>query len=250
MEMRVLLLGGTTEATALANMLHKAGVDAIFSYAGRTLNPLAQSLPTRKGGFGGSAGLAHYIVDHGITHVIDATHPFAAGMSHNVVTMFRKFKIPILRVERPAWKPQKGDNWTMVPDMEGLPGALPDTPARVFLAIGKQRLDLFAAKPQHHYLLRLVDAPEGDLPLPDAEVVVARPPFTVAAETALMADHRITHLVCKNGGGRGAEAKLVAARHLGIRVIMADRPVLPKADIAATAEEAMAWLAHSADRGV
>ncbi len=248
--MRVLLLGGTTEATALADMLHKAGVNAIFSYAGRTLNPLAQSVPTRKGGFGGVEGLTQFLRGENITHLVDATHPFAAGMSHNAANAAIGVGTPLLRLERPAWVPADEDNWTMVPDMEGLPAALPDAPARVFLAIGKQRLDLFAAKPQHHYLLRLVDAPEGDLPLPDAEVVVARPPFTVEAETALMADHRITHLVCKNGGGTGSVAKLAAARTLGIPVIMAQRPGLPAAKTVTTAAEAMAWLGHSADRGV
>ncbi len=248
--MRVLILGGTTEASALARALADAGINAVFSYAGRTGAPLAQPLPMRVGGFGGAVGLRQYLADAAITHLIDATHPFAARMSCNASAACAEAGVPLLRLQRPAWVAGPRDNWTLVPDMEHLPRALPDTPAKVFLAIGKQRLDLFSVKPQHHYLLRLVDPPKGALPLPNAVVVVARPPFSVEAEMALLRTHGITHLVCKNGGGQGAEAKLVAARDLGIPVIMADRPALPRAQTVATAAEAMAWLDHIADRGV
>ncbi|WP_413855786.1 precorrin-6A/cobalt-precorrin-6A reductase, partial [Albidovulum sp.] len=78
---RVLLLGGTTEASQLARALASAGIDAVFSYAGRTEAPVAQPVPTRVGGFGGVAGLVRYLRDEGVTHVVDATHPFAARMS-------------------------------------------------------------------------------------------------------------------------------------------------------------------------
>ena len=43
----------------------------------------------------------------------------------------------------------------------------PTRRARVFLAIGRQHIAPFAAKPQHAYTLRFVDAPDGALPLPE-----------------------------------------------------------------------------------
>lgn len=248
--MRVLLLGGTTEASRLARSVAEARIDAVFSYAGRTNAPMAQPLPMRVGGFGGVEGLVAFLNADGITHVVDATHPFAAGMSHNAVAACAQASVALLRLERASWVPQAGDNWTLLPRLEDIPNALPDTPARVFLAIGKQQIGLFAAKPQHHYLVRLVDVPQGALPLADAEVLVARPPFTVEAETALMQRHRITHLVCKNGGGAGAEAKLIAARALGVPVLMAQRPALPMAQTVSSLAVAMNWLSHVADRGV
>ncbi|MEC9199768.1 MAG: precorrin-6A/cobalt-precorrin-6A reductase, partial [Pseudomonadota bacterium] len=75
---RILLLGGTTEAMKLAATLADYQVDAVFSYAGRTNSPVEPPLPTRVGGFGGVDGLRQYLRDEGITHVVDATHPFAA----------------------------------------------------------------------------------------------------------------------------------------------------------------------------
>ncbi len=248
--MRVLLLGGTTEAGQMAHALANAGIDAVYSYAGRTNAPVSQPLPTRVGGFGGVTGLIAYLGGKKITHVIDATHPFAAGMSTNAFAACRGSALPMIRLEREPWVACNGDHWRMVPRIEDIPAALPDAPARIFLAIGKQQIGFFTAKPQHHYILRLVDAPDAPLPLPKTTVLLARGPFTIEGDTALMRDHAVTHVVAKNAGGTGARAKLDAARALGLPVIMTDRPVLPGDNIAQDVAEVMTWLHHKADRGV
>lgn len=248
---RILLLGGTTEASRLARALCDAGLEAVFSYAGRTDAPVAQPLPVRVGGFGGAEGLAAYLRGEGISHVVDATHPFAAQMSRNAIAACKETGIPLIALERPAWTPGPGDDWHAVADIPSAVAALPQAPARVFLAIGKQTLAPFAAKPQHHYLLRLVDPPEMPLPLPQTSVVIARGPFDAAGDTALMRAHGITHIVAKNAGGAGAEAKLAAARALRLPVILIDRPALPPRNRAATVEEVMRWLSHArTERGV
>lgn len=241
MSPHILLLGGTSEASLLARLLAESGIKATFSYAGRTEAPIAQPLPTRIGGFGGVEGLARYLTSQRISHVIDATHPFAAQMSLNAIAACAQTGTPLLALERPAWTPERGDQWTRVATIADAVGALPNASARVFLAIGKQHLTPFAAKPQHHYLLRLVDAP-GLLPLPDAHAIIAKGPFTVGGDSALLADHRISHIVAKNSGGSGAQAKLLAARALGVPVILIDRPKLPARQIAASPEAALAWI--------
>ena len=228
----------------------EVGIDAIFSYAGRTDAPVAQPLPMRIGGFGGVDGLVAWIKSEAITHIVDATHPFAARMSQNVLIASKIAGVPLLVLERPAWVAEPGDDWQHVPDTEAAVRALPDRPTRVFLAIGKQTLSLFASKPQHNYLLRLVDAPEGPLPLPDAEAVIARGPFTEADDLKLLTDHRIEVIIAKNAGGSGAEAKLKAARLLQIPVILIDRPVLPPRDVVGTVTEVMDWISHPARLGV
>lgn len=225
-------------------------MDAVFSYAGRTGAPVAQPLPTRIGGFGGVAGLVAYLRSDGITRVIDATHPFAAQMSRNAVAAAREAGVPLLALERAAWVAGAGDDWRGVVDTDAAVAALPEDPARVFLAIGKQTLAPFAAKPQHHYLLRLVDPPDAPLPLPDAEAVIARGPFTDEDDLRLLIDHRIGWIVAKNAGGAGAEAKLRAARRLGLPVVMIARPALPDREVVATVDGVMRWLLHPARLGV
>lgn len=244
--MRVLLLGGTTEAGALARALAAAGSDAVYSYAGRTRAPVAQPLPLRIGGFGGAEGLAEYLRDHAITHVIDATHPFAARISANAVAACAATGLPLLALERPGWTEGPGDDWTRVPDLAAAARALPRDPANVFLAIGRQTLDVFAGLP-HRWLLRFVDA--EPVPLPGAVRVVDRGPYAVAGDMALMRAHGIRIVVAKDAGGAGARAKLDAARALRLPVILIDRPAIPARPVAATVDEALAWL-HRADRGV
>jgi precorrin-6A/cobalt-precorrin-6A reductase len=246
---RVLLLGGTTEANQIAHALAGAGVDAVFSYAGRTAQPLAQPLPTRVGGFGGATGLADYLNAGRFTHVIDATHPFAAQMSRHAVLACAVTGTPYIAFERAPWCAGPGDDWRNVSDIDAAVAALPQAPERVFLAIGRQNIAAFATRPKHFYLLRLVDAPAAVLPVRDAAVVLARGPFTCDGDLALLRAHRITLVVAKNAGGEGARAKLDAARILRVPVIMIARPQLPERRLAHSVDDVMRWLLHPARLG-
>lgn len=246
---RLLLLGGTTEANALAEALAARGVPAVYSYAGRVDAPRGRPIPVRVGGFGGVAGLRAYLRDEGIAAVVDATHPFAARMSANAHAACAAEGVPLLAFERPAWAAGPGDRWIHVSDIPAAAAALPREPVTVFLAIGKQGLAPFAARPEHRYLLRLVDPVEAP-PIPGAAVVVARGPFTLAGDLALLREHRVGLVVAKNSGGAGAEAKLAAARALGLRVVMVDRPPVPQRPVAGTVAEVMGWLAHEARLGL
>ena len=238
---RILLLGGTTEANLAAQAIAKAGLAAVYSYAGRTEAPMGQPVHMRVGGFGGVEGLQAYLKTEGITHVIDATHPFAAQMSTNAVAACEAEGVPLIALERAPWVAGEGDRWTHVPDLPAAVAALAVPPQHVFLAIGRQHIDAFAAQPQHRYLLRLVDAPTGPLPFP-AEVVVARGPFDVASDTALMQEHGTEVVVAKNAGGKGAVAKIAAARALGLPVVMIDRPAIPPRAVVHSVAGVMAWL--------
>lgn len=243
-----LILGGTTEASRLAKAMAEAGLPAILSYAGRTQSPIAQPVPVRIGGFGGADGLARYLRAESIGHVVDATHPFAARISANAIAACEITGTPLTAFERPPWQPEPGDRWIRVADIEAAARALDLPPQRVFLAIGKQNLAAFATQPQHHYLLRLVDPPEGPLPLPNTVVELARGPFDPAQDRALMEQHAISLIVAKNAGGAGASAKLIAARDLGLPVVMIDRPEIAARETCDTLKGVMARL--HADLGV
>lgn len=250
----VLLLGGTTEASALARLLAVQGIAATLSYAGRTETPRAQPVPVRVGGFGGVAGLADYLREHRVTHLVDATHPFAATMSAHAVDAAQLADVAHVALTRPAWEPVSGDRWTRVPDIDGAVAALGGPSRRVMLALGRMHVEAFAAQPQHHYLLRFVDPPERPPALPHHSLIVDRGPFTFGGDSSLMRHHAIDLVVCKNSGGQGAEAKLLAARQLGLPVLMIDRPAIPGRAEVSRPEDVLAWLGHDAspdaERGV
>ena len=246
--MRALILGGVADANLLAAEIARAGIDAVYSYGGRTRAPADQPLPTRIGGFGGVSGLADTIRREGITHVIDATHPFAAEMSRNAVDACADTCTPLIALERAPWTRVPGDNWIEVSNVNAAADALPEAPTRVFLAIGRQHIAPFATRPQHAYTLRFVDPPEAPLPFA-AEVIVSRGPFTLDGELEMMRTQDIAWIVARNSGGDGARAKIDAARMLGLPVIMISRPKLPERLRVESVADVMQWLGHRTPLG-
>lgn len=220
-------------------------MQAIYSYAGATQTRRTPALPVRVGGFGGVQGLVDYLSAHHITHVIDATHPFAAQMSAHAIAACTQLDLPLLSMERPAWQAQPGDQWQHVPDMAAAAQVLSRSLKRVFLAIGRKQLAAFASlADQHQFVLRVIDQEGGALPLPASsyELIVARGPFRLADELALLGQYRIDCIVSKNAGGVDTYAKIEAARQLGIPVIMVDRPVLEPRTQCQSPQQAMEWL--------
>jgi precorrin-6A/cobalt-precorrin-6A reductase len=252
--LRLLILGGTADATRLATAIAaEPRIDAVMSFAGRTDNPRPPPIPWRVGGFGGVQGLIDYLRTERIERVVDATHPFAAQMSRHAVEACDASGVPLLALERAPWQAGEGDRWTEVDDLSTAARALGASPRRVFLGIGRQHLDVFAAHPQHAYLVRLVDPPRAALPFPQVELVVARGPFDRASDRALLQAHRTDIVVAKNAGGDAAVAKIEAARDLRLPVLMVRRPAVPARLTVATVAEVMAWLGHEealAERGV
>ncbi len=241
--MRVLILGGSSEASALARALAGDGRFApTLSLAGRTRAPVLPPVPARIGGFGGVAGLVAWLRAQGAGAVVNATHPFAARMSANASAACAATGTPLLRVLRPEWCPQPGDDWRVVPDMAAAARRLGDAPRRVLLTVGRQDLAPFAAAPQHDYVIRSVDAPPKDALPPRAVVISARGPFAEAGERALLRAHAIDILVTKNAGGDATEAKLAAARALGLPVVMVARPPAVPGGTVPDVAAALAWL--------
>lgn len=250
---RVLILGGTFEARQLAGSLAaRDDLSVTLSLAGRTQEPAAQPVPVRSGGFGGPEGLAAYLRAERISLLIDATHPYAARISANAAQASAATGVPVLRLDRGAWQAAEGDRWLVVADAEEAVRALGETPRRVFLALGRQELAAFEAARQHFYLIRSVDPVEPPLAVPDAVYVLGRGPFLEADELELLKTHGVDAIVCKNSGGTASFGKLLAARTLGIPVLMFRRPWEPAVPKAGSIKEAMAMLDHllaSAKRG-
>ena len=243
MATRVLILGGTSEASALAAALD--GDDrfaATLSLAGVTLSPRLPSIPVRIGGFGGADGLRRWLEQDGTDALVDATHPFAQRISRNALAAAAGTGVSLLRIARPAWEPVAGDRWTVVADMHAAASAIGGRPARVLLTVGRQELAPFLAHPQHRYVVRSVDPPPPELVPPHATVLAARGPFALAEERALLLRHRIGLVVTKNSGGSATAAKLIAAREAGLRVVMVARPAATTALAVPGWREALAWL--------
>jgi precorrin-6A/cobalt-precorrin-6A reductase len=252
---RILILGGTTEARQLAERLAgRVDLEVTLSLAGRTIAPARQPVPVRSGGFGGAAGLADYLARERIDVLIDATHPYAAGISANAWAAAKMSDVRFVALRRPPWVAVAGDRWTEVENVRDAVRALGEKPRRVLVALGRNELAPLVEAPQHSYLIRSVDPVDPPLRLPRATYVTGRGPFVEADELALMRAHGIEAAIAKNSGGGATYGKIAAAHALGIEVIMLRRPPVSDAPSVATVEEAIAWLDHAltsaAARGV
>jgi len=241
--MHVLVLGGTTEASALAARL--AGcrdLSATLSLAGRTSFPKPAPVPTRIGGFGGVEGLGRWLTEHRVGAVVDATHPFAAVISRNAAAACAQRGVPLLALRRPPWQAQAGDRWIDVPTMPDAVAALGPAPRRVFLTVGRLELPAFAAAPQHAYMVRTIE-PIGDaLPALDVVTIQDRGPFGETDERRLMQEHGIEVVVTKNAGGAATYGKIAAARALGLPVVMVARPPKPDVLTVESVDAGLAWI--------
>lgn len=247
---RVLLLGGTGDARALAQRLAgRTGIDVIVSLAGRTENPAPQPVPVRVGGFGGVAGLENYLRAERIAAVIDATHPYAARMSLHAAEACAATGVPLLALRRAPWVPVAGDRWRAAADVPAAVAALGEAPRRVFLALGRNEVRAFEAAPQHAYLVRSVDPVAPPLAVPHAEYVLGRGPFGEANDRAMLQARGIEVIVAKNSGGAATYGKIAAARTLGIEVLLIARPQVPEVPAVDTPAEAEAWLLGRAGHG-
>jgi precorrin-6A/cobalt-precorrin-6A reductase len=200
--LRVLILGGTIEASTLARLIAGDGrFEATLSLAGRTSAPRSQPLPTRIGGFGGADGLARFIGEHAIDVVVDATHPYADQISANAVAACDSADVPLVSIARPAWQALPGDHWRVVANANEAATALGRTPRFVFLSLGRLDLHAFAPAPHHHYLARIIDPPQQKELPPDIRFLQARGPFDRAAAIHLLRGEKSEGGVSKNSGG-------------------------------------------------
>jgi precorrin-6A/cobalt-precorrin-6A reductase len=237
--MRILLLGGTGEARALAARLYP-GTDVISSLAGRVRDPALPAGPVRVGGFGGVDGLRQWLRDNDITAVVDATHPFAATMTAHAAQACADLTLPHLVLARPAWDP--GNAIVVGSDTEAADTVARGGYSRVFLTTGRSGVAPFTDS-DAWFLIRVVTPPDAGLLPRHHEVLLSRGPYAYADEYMLLRDNRIDVLVTKNSGGELTAAKLDAADKLGVAVVMIDRPPLPAVvRTVSTVDDAVDWV--------
>ncbi|HZS81803.1 MAG TPA: cobalt-precorrin-6A reductase [Stellaceae bacterium] len=243
--LRLLLLGGTGEAAALAAAIEArfgAAIALTTSLAGRTERPVAVAGDVRIGGFGGAEGLAAYLRAHDVGLLVDATHPFAARISAHARAACEAAGIPRLMLLRPPWRRHPLDRWIEVDDLAAAAALVGKLGRRAFLTIGSGELAAFAGVTEVRFLVRLVEPPRRPLPLRFCEIVLGRGPFTLAEERHLLQRHAIEVMVSKASGGEATEAKLVAAREASLPVIMVRRPPPEPGEAVISVEAALGWI--------
>ena len=240
---KVLILGGTSEGVALAKKLSEdPTLIPITSLAGRTRGPKVVQGLLRQGGFGGVKGLVEYLISEEIFAVFDATHPFASQITKNAISACKSAKVPLVRLTREPWVAETGDDWDNVESIAQAAKSIP-VGARVFVTTGRQELEPYFKRNDIWTLVRVIDMPSKQLELGKGKFIAGRGPFSVEEEVDLMGAYRVDLLVSKNSGGQSSYGKIVAARRLGLPVIMVRPPELNlEIIICYSLKEASEWL--------
>lgn len=240
---KVLILGGTSEGVALANKLSADPIIIpITSLAGRTREPKDVQGFLRQGGFGGVEGLVHYLKSEEVFAVFDATHPFAIQITKNAFSACKSAKIPLARLTREPWAAETGDDWHNVENIAEAVESIP-VGARAFVTTGRQELEPYFERRDIWTLVRVIDMPAKQLELGRGKFIAGRGPFSVEDEVDLMRGYGVDLLVSKNSGGQSSYGKIIAARQLGLPVVMVRPPELKlETIICYSLNEASKWL--------
>lgn len=235
---RVLILGGTAEARALAMELSEAGADVESSLAGRVSRPRLPVGRVRIGGFGGVDGLVAHLREQSVEALVDATHPFAATMTAHACAAAERSGLPLVRLVRPGWAGDpRARDWHWVPDYGAAAATAERLGHRPFLTTGRQTLRHFETWAGRPVLVRVVE-PLEQVP-PGWRVILDRGPYSLDGERRLLREHRIDVLVTKDSGGSYTAAKLTAAAETGAAVVVVRRPATPTGAYLASDVEAV-----------
>mgnify|MGYP003986517357 CR=1 FL=1 len=242
---RVLILGGTSDARALASSVSDLpNYEVIYSLAGKTRKPGLPACEVRTGGFGGAEGLAAYLAEASIDLVVDATHPFAQTMASHAADACLVANTARVKFCRPAW-PSDELGWISVKTYQEAAAKLSALGDRVFLSIGTKDLDAFSALADKWFLIRAVEQPALPSPLINHALLLERGPFDAAHDRTIMVTYQIDVRVSKNSGGTPV-GKIQAAHHLNIPIIMIEQPGMPAGDVVSSINDVVGWLeAHS-----
>jgi len=242
----ILILGGTAEARELATLLDDAGTRFMSSLAGRVARPRLPVGAVHIGGFGGVPGLRSFLLENRVSAVVDATHPFAQGMTANAVAACAADGVPLLRLERPGWSDSPGaDSWEWVDDHDAAAAAAARLGRHPFLTVGRQSLDRFVGPlAEHSTLVRAVDEPAIALPT-SWTMLLSRGPYLIEDERALFDEHDVDLLVTKDSGGSYTWSKMQVAAERGATVVIVRRGPDPAGvEVVSDPQSAADWVAR------
>ncbi|WP_339759949.1 precorrin-6A/cobalt-precorrin-6A reductase [uncultured Sulfitobacter sp.] len=236
----ILLIAGSAEAHDIATRIAQNGqrMQAILRAPERSFGPLA--VASQIWAPASLEDMKFFLTQQGITAICDAGHGFDSDVSDLAAAAAVDLGVAYARVLRPVWPV---DLPLLRAGSVADAGALVLPGARVFAATGRGTVAQFAPFSGARLFLRQ-NSPNTRSALPDfVEPVFGTPPFTVAQEIALFEQLNIDTMICRNVGGAPSRPKLDAAREMGLRTIVIDRPAPPTgAQVLGSAQAALEWL--------
>ena len=232
---KALIFAGTTEGRELAEALARAGVACDVCVAteyGSQVMRESELIRVRQGRLDAD-GVAALCETLRPDVVVDATHPYATAATETIRDALEGLAIPRLRLLRAATN--AGDGAKLLASLQECADALRGTQGRIMLATGSKELAPFCDDPalRERLVVRVLPSLESlqkcfDAGLEGRQLVAMQGPFTRETNEALFRQYDVKFLVTKESGAVGGEdAKLDAARAVGVDVYLVRRPETP-----------------------
>jgi precorrin-3B C17-methyltransferase len=252
------VFSGTSDGNALAERLAQRGHAVVVSCATEYGGALVQQDYPQLHVWDGPRGQEarrQALRASGARALVDATHPYAAVISPQLMALARELGMPYLRYERPSTLDAAGARIALCANVEVAALRAIASASRIFLATGSKDLATFLQAPgasAKSWFVRVTAEPDFiqralDLGVPRQRICAMQGPFSQAFNTALWQDWGIDCVVTKDSGAPGGfAAKAAAAAALNLPLLVIERPRL---DYPAQADSFDAVLAHL-DRAV
>ena len=213
----LLLLGGTPQARRLAEIL-----EARFAARLQVLTIDAGDREARAG-LDEAAAFAAFLDARRVGIVVDAMGASARRIRAAARAGALLARTPLITLRHPPWPRDPRDRWIEVADPAAARQAMRRLARRFLLTVDPDDLPAFAGLDNSFLVVRLAKPPAAPLPFEPGELICAPGPFRVEEELKLLRSRRIGVLVTRSGGGRPEGARIAAARHLGLPVVIIHR---------------------------
>ena len=230
----VLVFGGTTEGREIAGWLSARGtcsvvVSSLTEYGGS----LVEGLPNVESLTGRMLpdAMEHLMRDRAFACVVDATHPYAAGVSASIAASCEASGTPRLRVLREG---EPEGPWAGVADAVEAAQLVAGRAGNVLLTTGSNDLPIYVEAIddyQERVYARILPmeksiASADSLGIPLDHIIAMKGPFSKELNSALIRQFDIKMLVTKASGKSGGFwEKVDAARECGVELIVIRRPI-------------------------
>jgi precorrin-6A/cobalt-precorrin-6A reductase len=242
----ILILGGTTEARAVAAALQAAG-EAFVSSRATDYRPPGDTGPQVQRRFDDET-LASFLAERGIDVMIDATPPFAEEISRTAMRVSSSTGVPLVRFERPREPVPVSDLIVRVDSTAEAVDELADIPGRILLATGVRTLPVFVsglAGRMEDLVVRVLPHSSSlaeceRLGVPPARIVAMQGPFDERFNAYLIERFDVRAMVSKESGREGGlREKIRACLGKGVRLVLIAPPRIEHPHAASSVREVL-----------
>lgn len=228
-----LLAAGTTEgleAMRILDSLHIKTAACVATELGGSM--LSDTGAAVFAGRLDETGFEMFIKEHGVSFVIDATHPFAVEVSANLQRACKVCGICCVRYDRQS-PDYDYDKIIHAASAEAAAKLLSEMEGNILLTTGANTAPVYRAAIDDfntRVYIRVLDTKESRercraAGIAASHVIAKNPPFSKEDNEALIKEYQIKVLVSKDSGVRGGLIeKIESARAFGIHVVLIDRP--------------------------